>query len=322
MNRFLKCFLIFLAALLLISTIFAGLFWHNWQKNEPASVKNTELSTAKPAIGTPFTVKAFIQTPWYRKVEAPITFSGSNDIQVSGEAKISFSSADLKGSYWELKVDLLAFKNGKYKDLELTSGLSTDKNGKQSNLKVFIPEVNVSKLKVDKKAPIALQNKLTKSVFNTPIIEEDETSNNWIWIIPTALAIILSIFLFNRKSAAKVKVVSAWDEAQSALKALQADQQLNDEKFFVRLSDILRLYIEKRFNLPATEKTSEEFILQVKNDDILKEKHKRSLENFLSTADMVKFARMSANPEQKQDCLLMAGSFVKETIPLVSGGAS
>ena len=93
---------------------------------------------------------------------------------------------------------------------------------------------------------------------------------------------------------------------------------INDELFFVTLSDILRLYIEKRFRLPATEKTSEEFIAQVRNDSMLSEDHKFSLEKFMTTADMVKFAKMSADNQQKQECLSMAGNFVRETIPQVT----
>lgn len=323
MNRPLKYILIFLAGLLLVSTIFAGLFWNNWQKNELASVKSVEISAKTPSIGMSFKVTALIQTPWYRKAEAPVIFSGSTDIDVTGEAKIAFDTADLKASYWKMEVNLLAFKDGKYKDLELTTRLSTDKNGKQSELKISIPEIEVTKLKVNKKVPIAIQEKLSKDVFDIPAVKEKEENSLWIWVSAgILLSIVISAIFFSRNNLTKIKTVSAWDEAQHALKTLQADQQVNDEKFFVRLSDILRLYIEKRFNLPATEKTSEEFIIQVRNDDILKEEHKRSLENFLSTADMVKFAKMTANSEQKQDCLNMAGSFVQETIPVVSEGVS
>ena len=322
MNRITKYILTALTALLALAAICAGLFWLNWQKNDPASVESVSIPKGELKIGMPIKVTAIIRTPWYRQIQEPVTFTGSTEIEISSNSSIYLETADLSGSLWQLQADIIAFKEGIYKDLEFIVGLSADKNGKQNNLTISLPEVTVKSQSIDKNQAIAMQDNLDEAVFKIEDVKVEQSDILWLWVALAVVILAAIFFALRNKQSTKIKLVSAWDEAAGALKALEQEQNLNDERFFVRLSDILRLYIQKRFKLPATEKTSQEFIVQVRNENLLKEEHKRSLENFLSTADMVKFAKMAADSKQRQDCLNMAGTFVKETIPRIPEGAS
>ena len=150
---------------------------------------------------------------------------------------------------------------------------------------------------------------------------EENQSYAWLWpaLVAFILAVAAGIIMTLKKN--NVKVLSPWEKARISLAELKKELTINDEAFFVRLSDILRQYIERRFALPATEKTSEEFIQQLRTDSILSEKQRIALERFLGTADLVKFAKMNSDEKQKNDCLNMADNFVDETIPQPVEGA-
>ena len=68
----------------------------------------------------------------------------------------------------------------------------------------------------------------------------------------------------------------------------------------VELSDIVRRYLENRFNLRAPEMTTEEFLNGVKDNKALSYEHKSLLREFLLHCDLVKFAKYEP-PEKEAD---------------------
>jgi hypothetical protein len=87
------------------------------------------------------------------------------------------------------------------------------------------------------------------------------------------------------------------------------------EEFYVRLSTIVRAYLEARFHLRAPEMTSEEFLQAAQRDPQLASPQRARLGQFLSEADLVKFARhqpAAADAERAQDA---AREFVESTAP-------
>ncbi len=61
--------------------------------------------------------------------------------------------------------------------------------------------------------------------------------------------------------------------------------------YYIELSDIMRRYLENRFNIRAPEMTTEEFLIKVKEDSVLSLEHKGLLRDFLLNCDLVKFAK-------------------------------
>ncbi len=68
------------------------------------------------------------------------------------------------------------------------------------------------------------------------------------------------------------------------------------EKFYVQLTQIVRLYIERRFQVNAPEQTTQEFLIEVLEKPIFKTEMKAHLEEFLKFADLVKFAKLHPMP--------------------------
>lgn len=84
----------------------------------------------------------------------------------------------------------------------------------------------------------------------------------------------------------------------------------------VRLSEIVREYIENRFEVPALEMTTAE-IMSAFEDGRLPEASRETLQEFLDACDLVKFAKYQPTREEIERAFELAYRFVDETKPVV-----
>jgi hypothetical protein len=129
---------------------------------------------------------------------------------------------------------------------------------------------------------------------------------------------------FNRARAQAALSPRPADEvALEALARLRRDGLLEkgeQVEFYVRLSSIIRAYLENRFHLRAAEMTTEEFLQAAQKARELSQKHRPLLGQFLSEADLVKFARHRPRMEDAERAYEAAREFVTSTGG-VAGGA-
>ncbi|MGB2706334.1 MAG: BatD family protein [Candidatus Omnitrophota bacterium] len=85
------------------------------------------------------------------------------------------------------------------------------------------------------------------------------------------------------------------------------------EEYYVELSNIVRCYLEERFNLRAPEMTTEEFLAGLKEEEKLARAHKNLLKEFLSHCDLVKFARYGPTPSERDLSFESAKKLVDKT---------
>lgn len=112
---------------------------------------------------------------------------------------------------------------------------------------------------------------------------------------------------------------AAHEVALEALEQLRREQlplQGRYEEHYVRLSTIVRVYIEHRFGLRAPEMTTEEFLQAASNGQALSESHRRALQEFLMRCDLVKFARYRPSGQEAEEAWCAAQRFVHDTRPL------
>jgi len=132
-------------------------------------------------------------------------------------------------------------------------------------------------------------------------------------------AIAALAFWLNRpRGAAAPPAPPAHQVALAALARLRADrlvEQGRQEEFYVRLSAIVRAYLEARFHLRAPEMTSEEFLQAAQRDPQLSPPQRGRLAQFLSEADLVKFARHHPAPDDAERAHDAARDFVAATAP-------
>lgn len=92
--------------------------------------------------------------------------------------------------------------------------------------------------------------------------------------------------------------------------------------FFVRLSAIVRTYIEGRFAIAAPDRTTQEFLREASAHPDLAGDRSRELGAFLRTADMVKFAAARPPEETCAAAMRAMRGFVDSTAPAADGDAA
>jgi hypothetical protein len=106
--------------------------------------------------------------------------------------------------------------------------------------------------------------------------------------------------------------IPAETEAYQMLDALAADGSPDPKKFYFRLSAILRRYIERRFEFPAAEMTTEELLPNVDRLPLRAELAHR-LKAFCRSADPIKFSGATAEQNRMAGDLAFARDFVRLT---------
>ncbi len=100
------------------------------------------------------------------------------------------------------------------------------------------------------------------------------------------------------------------------LKAAQLWQQGQEKEYFTGLTDILRVYIDRRFHINAVEMTSSQIIDTLKKNDETKAVNEQ-LEMILEVADIVKFANARPLADDNEVAYQRAVNFVEATRPVV-----
>lgn len=84
-------------------------------------------------------------------------------------------------------------------------------------------------------------------------------------------------------------------------------------EFYVGLTQIIRKYLENRFELRAPDLTTEEFLETVADSAELTNDHKKLLREFLRHADLVKFAGVEPSESDINESVAKATTFLDET---------
>lgn len=144
----------------------------------------------------------------------------------------------------------------------------------------------------------------------------------WWWIVAAcaagAMATLAAITLWRQRARRAAPALPAHEWALAQLDALERDalpESGQTHPFWVRLSDIVRQYVERRFDLRAPERTTPEFLHEARSHASLSESHRTLLAQFLRMADMVKFAGVRPAASDCRSALDTARIFVRQTVP-------
>ena len=83
------------------------------------------------------------------------------------------------------------------------------------------------------------------------------------------------------------------------------------KEYQTELTDVVREYIGRRFDVHSTEKTSDETLREMK--PLLEKDLYSRLKSMLQLADLVKFAKWHTTPDENESALVTAYDFVNET---------
>jgi hypothetical protein len=142
-------------------------------------------------------------------------------------------------------------------------------------------------------------------------------------LIALGLIVFLLVYWIRRKLRKRKDIISEVLSEPADVIALRELEQLREEKpwvqkqvkqYYIRLTEILRLYIERRFRIMALEQTTDEILASLKKS-LHSDSGLKRLASILKLADLVKFAKVIPNQEENEAQLDEAVSFVMSSAP-------
>ena len=150
----------------------------------------------------------------------------------------------------------------------------------------------------------------------------DLSNSPWPWVILIALSVLacaLLLYFYKRKSGPNEQIKETEPKIDPFAQALEQLDKLSSvtpqpkaKPFIFKLSEILRIYVERQFKLPAMEKTGEEFIHEVRNHPLLRQKFEIPLKKFVQRGDLIKYSAENFNAQELKSLLNSAREFVSD----------
>lgn len=149
-----------------------------------------------------------------------------------------------------------------------------------------------------------------------PLVEIPEPPNHWPWIISIVILIILAVFLW--KWLTRQKFIPGISAAARAIKDLQRAERLLNKKspepLVMKVTDILRTYMEGNFSINAPRQTTEEFLASLHESEISDLRPwKEQLGDFLSNCDAVKYGKGDLENSARKELIESAVHLVEMT---------
>jgi hypothetical protein len=142
----------------------------------------------------------------------------------------------------------------------------------------------------------------------------------WLWIALGVLAVLTLLLLVWRHLHKRMTQVSVEPPIPAHVRAKQKLQEAlaliaQPKVFCILVSDTARAYLEERFDFHAPERTTEEFLHELRGTDLLLPDQKESLGNFLESCDLVKFAKYEPGENELRELHGSALRLIEETEP-------
>lgn len=149
-----------------------------------------------------------------------------------------------------------------------------------------------------------------------------EIPSGWAWVFGVLGAIAVAALLYYawkrwQKRRLEIPPVPVVPSHVRARRKLQEALALigQPREFCILVSDTVRWYLEERFDFRAPERTTEEFLHELRATNLLTTEQKDSLGHFLQRCDLVKFARYEPGEPELRGLHEAALRLVEETEP-------
>ncbi len=286
-----------------------------YEASAQKNIASASLDSVKLKIGEQTNLILRIETPIQSKVEFPLINDTINaHIEVVGQSKIDTSfTSDKQRVRYTKKILITSFDSGYFAIAPFTFTVDNDSANPVYTeallLQIQTVAVDTTKAIRDIKGP-------------------KEVPWNYRELIPyliggavAILILLLIIYYLKKRKVTPQVVVEQKVIIPPHTIALEQLEQLKNEKLWqegkyklyqIRLSDIVRTYLENRFQIAAMEQTTDETMRSMRRihiEDALRLK----LRQLLSLSDMVKFAKEQPLPSENEQSMEDAVLFVKTT---------
>lgn len=284
---------------------------------EKVTVTKTILIPENITLGKKFSLKFSCRVPWGTKEDLLEFVSVPQNMQVTSPPFFRTVKYAWGYNILEGELPLQAFADGKSSGGVYAFSFRNAKTGEVERKEEKIPEITVLPAEVNSSDLQTAEKILEKSVSVIPYIAAG-------LILILVIGTLIFFLLRRKKSSSGKKAPPVWELTFLAISDLLTRVhagKVRTEQSVAELTDIIRFYMEKRFSIPAEHQTSDEFFHALhKKQNLLTSSQQDFLRKFLYSADLVKFANISADVSLVEDAALQAENLVRETIPVPENG--
>lgn len=252
-------------------------------------------------------------------------------LEISADTSVAVDTVNVQQGLGDFeiknwKMDTTAVRNSK-KTIKYSGILTVYKTGK-----VMLPPILVAYHASPEQTDTIFTDSL--DVYIMSLVMDDSTAdirdlkgvkslggmNAWIFIIAglmVAGAVVFLWFFLRRKPAEVTRSIeplrSPWEEARAKLTHLK-DSGLDPKQYYIKLSEIIRFYTERRYGFSATDMTTYEIKQEIPNLN-LGDGLSEIMAVLLDNADLVKFAKFLPDTSWIEADFKRAWDFVERTTP-------
>lgn len=155
-----------------------------------------------------------------------------------------------------------------------------------------------------------------RDIFETP-----GSNKPWLWWLAGLLALAafgawLLVYRRRKKGDAPAEtpgLLPPYDQAMKDLEILEGEKMFQKgqvKDYYSRLNAILRVYLDRKFNMRVMQQTSDDMLLKLKAAGLDREDLGR-LTSVLRISDAVKFARYGSSEDESGESLRTTGQIIK-----------
>ena len=241
-------------------------------------------------------------------------------VEIADKGKADTTALDNNRLQINRDITLQAFDPGTYQLPAILYVVGRDTLRSKETL-----TLTVDSIKVDPQGKIKDFKPVAEAPFKLLDWVPDFISDYWwAWLAGLLLLAfgLYAYFKWYKKGINPLKPVKKrlppYEEAMQALSNLKSRnlwQNGQEKEYYTTLTDILRVYIDRRFGINAVEMTSTQIMDKIRQNE---DAHiaKEQLNNVLEIADFVKFANMHTLADDNEIAFQRAVNFVEQTKPL------
>ena len=281
-------------------------------KQGPVDVTVT-LAKSNAQIAEPVELTVSVKAPNNVAITLPQNQKMLGTLNVLKSSDVSdVPTAD--GRQWERTYQIESLVPGEHTIPPISIAYTDRREPAATTETLQTPEIALNVVSVLEGEPDPLQFRDVKDVVS--MAPEQTDSLAWVgWSVGSAATLVwAAVALLVWPGRTRQLTPKQW--ALKQLEQLRDSEVMSEgdtEQFYVRLTDIVRQYIERQFAIAAPILTTDEFLAEATQHPSLQEEQRASLRVFLSLADLVKFAQFQPSAEDAGMAIDKATDFIQQS---------
>ena len=313
-KKFLKITIAIIALLLLLAAALAVACVVSSGRSGTVTAECDQTQIVNGELGQTIKLAVNCQLPWAQQLIETSFTPGKGMVQ-SGNIKQNIQEYTLHGRLLRLQIPVSAYRTGLLEPgiLQLTIARPWFKTApKQITIPIKFADITIAATAVGNRNQLPLADELSK--VHKP------AHHYYYWLAGGGLlAAVIVLWLIIRQHKRNQHAISQppWVIASEQLNQLRQTASNGSQPLawcVAKLTDVVRSYLSKQFQLPAQQQTTEEFFtdLQQKNSP-LNSQQISYLKEFMRSADLVKFANIKPDAQTFYQAVDRAEELVQET---------